>query len=169
MSEIQLFTSNNDYYSSQTEAGGRKIQRRYGWCAAASVLWAKNALDPVVAPKDSNPDKLRTGILQVKYRWDTGTERDSTLNLLQQADLQGAQVGDQVSLTALFGVVFTTPGVYLITNDTHVMAVDTRAGRLHFYDIEAGLFQYASTAELEQGVRARYQDTRWDIYSVAHR
>jgi hypothetical protein len=168
MSEIQLFASHNDYYSSQTEAGDRRILRRYGWCVAASVLWTKNALDPAVAPKDSNPDKLRTGILQVKYRWNVGTEREATLNLLQQAELQGTQVGDQVSLTALFGIVFATPGVYLIANDTHMMAVDTRAGRLHFYDIEEGLFQYASTAELGQGISARYQDPHWDVYSVAH-
>ncbi|CAB3638775.1 hypothetical protein LMG24238_00086 [Paraburkholderia sediminicola] len=167
MSEIQLFASRNDYYSSQTEAGDRRILRRYGWCVAASVLWTKTALDPAVAPKDSNPDKMRTGILQVKYRWNVGTEQEATLNLLQQAELQGAQMGDQVSLTALFGIVFATPGVYLIANDTHMMAVDTRAGRLHFYDIEEGLFHYASAAELEQGIRARYQDPHWDVYSVA--
>ena len=169
MAEQTLYTSHNNYSSLQTQGGGTDTERRLGWCAAASALWCKNTLDASIAPKDSDPSKLRAGILPVKYRWDPNGNGQDVLNLLHNLELNGTRVADNVALAAMLDTVVGTPGVYWIADETHAMAVDTRAGRQLFYDIENGLFQYASGAELRQGIQSRYAKSReWTAFRVTH-
>lgn len=167
MAEQTLYTSHNNYSSLQTQGGGTDTERRLGWCAAASALWCKNTLDAAIAPKDSDPGKLRAGILQVKFRWDPNGNGQDVLTLLGNVDLHGVQVANGVTFDALMDAVTGTPGVYWLSNYGHATAVDTRAGRELFYDIENGLFQYANSAELRQGIRARYGNSpRWRAFRV---
>jgi hypothetical protein len=156
MAEQKLFASHNEYSSLQRQAGDNKIESREGWCAGASAVWCKNALAPSIAPKDSDPSKLHAGILQVKYRWDDAVGGADAQQMLEHLNLNSASAGKNVSLDTLLDTTFSTPGVYWISYGPHAMAVDPREGRLLFYDIEEGLFQYASAAELREGIRTRY-------------
>jgi hypothetical protein len=170
MAEQKLFASHNDYSSLQTQAGGTDIEHRFGWCAAASALWCKSMLDASVAPKDSDPSKLRAGILQVKFRWDSPFGGENVSNLFGHLELRADPACAGVSLAELFDSVFGTPGVYWISNYGHAMGVDTRAGRLLFYDIEEGLFQYATAEEMREGIRSRYRrQPVWRAFRAAPR
>ena len=106
MAEQKLFASHNDYSSLQTQAGGTDIEHRFGWCAAASALWCKSMLDASVAPKDSDPSKLRAGILQVKFRWDSPFGGENVSNLFGHLELRADPACAGVSLAELFDSVF---------------------------------------------------------------
>jgi hypothetical protein len=155
MPEHPIFPSTNPYYSTQTEGGGVAIARRDGWCAAASALWCKSRFTGV-APASSDPDKLLTGILQVKYRWDPAGGGQDFINLYAQIERTAQVTFQNMSLIAMLTGVLNRPGVYHIRKPGHSMAVDTRGPTYYFYDIENGLFSYDSGPEFIGGVRSRY-------------
>lgn len=161
MAEVKVFDSKNDQWSKQTQAGDGQIEPRYGWCAAASALWCLNALNGVAAA-DSKPNEQRSGILQVKYRWDPSTTSDVS-NLLKVVGLDSQSRQQGVTLAAALDFMAQHPGVYWFRNSGHAMAADTRTAQPLFYDIESGLYRYGTAAEFKQGVTSRYQGGSWEV------
>lgn len=155
MPEYQFFSSENPYWSKQTEAGGANIAKRLGWCAAASAIWCSNILLKGKKPEDSDPDKMLAGILQVKYRWDPNGSGQDFLNLLEYVGLKG-EIHDDLYRDGVLQYMGANPGVYHFSNDGHSMAADTRPSNYYWYDIENGLYGYDSIDEWKEGIKSRY-------------
>ncbi|ANH67700.1 hypothetical protein ABE85_09190 [Mitsuaria sp. 7] len=91
-------------------------------------------------------------------------------------DLNPEHVLQDKSRDEAINYMATTPGVYWfgytkrLPNgqwEGHAMAADTRTpGQPLFYDIESGLYRYASVAEFKQGVSSRYGDASWEVIKV---
>lgn len=163
MPEVMIFQSTNDKWSKQTQAGSPLIEPRYGWCAAASALWCLNALNDV-APAESRPGETRTGILQVKYRWNPSGWRD--VQLLEIIGLEAQPLQHDVSLAVALEAMVKGQGVFYFGNEVHAMAADTRSAQPLFYDIESGLYRYGNATEFKQGISNRYQGGKWEVIQV---
>ena len=164
MAKYTFFTSRNLYWSRQSQGGGVRIAKRFGWCAAASAIWCANILVKGLKPGDSEPDKTLAGILQVKYRWDPAASGQDALNLLNNVGLKGT-VHDDLYQNGALHHMGTYPGVYHFSNDTHAMAADTRAGSYLWYDIESGLHAFGDMEEMKQDIRREYvsQGRVWTV------
>lgn len=163
MAEVKVFDSRNDQWSKQTESGDGKLEPRYGWCAVASALWCLNALNGVTAAA-SKPSQLRSGLLQVKYRWNESGWAD--VELLALVGLNGQPQVHDVPLAAALDHMVKHPGVYYFGDEYHAMATDTRTAQPLFYDIESGLYRYGNAAEFKQGIAGRYQGGSWEVIEV---
>jgi hypothetical protein len=168
MAETRIYASSNDYSSFQTQAGGDQRATRTGWCCAASALWCDSRVQGV-AVEFSNPDKLRAGLLQVKYRWDPAAQGQDVLNLFTTIGRKAVIGCTKQTIDAFLQVVSNSPGVIQISNGYHAMAVDTRGPLMYWYDIENGLFSYANQAELRDGISSRYpsRSDSWSAYIVS--
>lgn len=163
MTEKQIFESDNEYSSFQTEVGDDTRAVREGWCAAASALWCKNRTQGKTGI-DTKPSELRAGLLQVKYRWD-----GEHLTLLENVGLTGKRVYNDMDCDTSLRSMANSPGLYFFSTyfydgGGHSMAIDSRPGALYWYDIEEGLFQYDTAMNLRKGVKSRYKGSRdvWD-------
>jgi hypothetical protein len=155
MAQYRFFTSTNPYSSRQTQGGGDAIADRFGWCAAASAIWASNMLVKGKKPGDSAPDIGLAGILQVKYRWNPAGGGQDVIELLGHVQLTG-NYSDDMYRDGVLQKMAAEPGVYWFANDAHAMAVNTLARKPLWYDIEQGLFEYDSLDEMRDAIKGHY-------------
>ena len=163
----KYYGSHNDLWSTQSQGGGKKRERRDGWCAASSAIWCSNMLLKATSPEKSVPNQTYAGVLQVKYRWDPTSNGQDVLNLLGNVNLTGQSAfsGDR---NQMVNHMQGHPGVYWFRAHGHAMAADSRPRKKLWFDIEHGLYGYDHFFTMKWDLALGYpQSHEWEAFLCA--